>query len=74
MTIRDLANRLANALHRDHGTLVQHYAVPSFEYTLQRELNSLVHEPEKTQVEAVACEVGQKNYPESVAYNKDVAI
>lgn len=74
MTIRDLANRLANALHRDHGTLVQHYAVPYFEYTLHRELNSLVRQPEKPQVEAVAGEVGHKNYPESVAYNKEVAI
>lgn len=46
MTIRDLANRLATALHRDHGTLVQHYAVPYLEHTLHRELNTLVHEPE----------------------------
>lgn len=74
MTIRDLANRLANALHRDHGTLVQHYAVPYFEYTLQRELNSLVHKSEKTQAKVVIGEVEHKNHPELFAYNKEVAI
>jgi hypothetical protein len=41
MTIREVANRLATALHRDHSTLIQHYAVPHLEYTLQRELNSM---------------------------------
>ncbi len=41
MTIRDVARRLASALHRDHSTLIQHYAVPYLEYTLQRELNSM---------------------------------
>lgn len=45
MTIREVANRLANALHRDHSTLIQHYAVPHLEYTLHRELNSMMHEP-----------------------------
>lgn len=46
MTIREVARRLATALHRDHSTLIQHYAVAHLEYTLQRELNSMVQEPE----------------------------
>ena len=41
MTVREVARRLANALHRDHSTLIQHYAVAHLEYTLQRELNAM---------------------------------
>lgn len=46
MTIREVANRLATALHRDHSTLIQHYAVSHLEYTLQRELNSMALDEE----------------------------
>ena len=42
MTINEMANRLATALHRNHSTLIQHYAVAHLEYTLRRELNSMV--------------------------------
>ncbi|MBL4804617.1 MAG: hypothetical protein JKY71_07100 [Alphaproteobacteria bacterium] len=58
MTIRDVARRLASALHRDHSTLIQHYAVPYLEYTLQRELNSMIHAPEMQLQEPVQAGAG----------------